>query len=258
MFVKPKKFLGQHFLKDENIAQKIVNSLSFSGYDTVLEVGSGTGVLTKYLTEKPVDLYAIDVDEDSIKYLKDKFLALQSKIINDDFLRIDLSHYFSDTFAIIGNFPYNISSQILFKVLSYRNQIPEVVGMFQKEVAERIVAQPKTKAYGILSVLMQTYYKVEYLFTVSEKVFIPPPKVKSGVIRCSRNTIKNLSCDEKLYFEVIKTSFNQRRKTLRNAIKKLLPSNNIGRIPFLSLRAEELSCKQFEELTTAITESRLQ
>lgn len=251
--VKAKKELGQHFLKDEQIAADIVASLTLKNtYSKVLEIGPGMGVLTQFLLQnKSYETSIIDIDAESINYLQLRFPELKERIINGDFLRIDLHQFFKEPFAIIGNFPYNISSQILFKVLDYRNQIPEVVGMFQKEVAERIASQPGKKIYGILSVFMQAYYDISYLFTVPEHVFQPPPKVKSGVIRCIRNQRKQLDCNETLFVTVVKTGFNQRRKTLRNALKSLIKGANFEH-PFLSKRAEELSVENFIELTNCI------
>lgn len=255
-FVSPKKHLGQHFLRDENIAKKIVSSLSKKNYSLIIEVGAGTGVLTKYLLqEKSFDTYVVEIDRESIRFLKKNFPQLEGKIINKDILDFDSSFLPSTVnhqpFAVIGNFPYNISSQILFKVLEYRNQIPEVVGMFQKEVAERIASPPGNKTYGILSVLMQAFYEIEYLFTVHENVFYPPPKVKSGVIRLTRNSAEKLNCDEKLFFTVVKTAFNQRRKTLRNALSKFGIKNLPAEI--LNKRAEQLSVNDFVNLTQEIS-----
>ena len=252
--VRAKKYLGQHFLKDENIAQKIVNSLSHKDlYSNVLEIGPGMGVLTKYLiNENSFKTYAIDIDTESITYLKEKYPQLKDTIIEGDFLKIDLGNYFSGYFAIIGNFPYNISSQILFKVLEHKNQIPEVVGMFQKEVAQRIASKHGSKEYGILSVLLQAFYEINYLFTVNEQVFSPPPKVKSAVIQLVRNKTTNIGCDEKLFFDVVKTAFNQRRKMLRNGLSKFnLPENK-----FLTQRAEQLSVADFIELTKLVEENK--
>jgi 16S rRNA (adenine1518-N6/adenine1519-N6)-dimethyltransferase len=256
-FVSPKKHLGQHFLRDENIAKKIVGSLSSKEkYKTVIEVGPGTGVLTKYLLQdKNFETYVVEIDRESVSFLKKNFPELAGKIIEKDFLNFDMSciplNISHQPFSIIGNFPYNISTQILFKVLEYRNQIPEVVGMFQKEVAERIASPPGNKTYGILSVLMQAYYKIEYLFTVNPQVFNPPPHVKSAVIRLTRNNVKQLDCDEELFFKVVKAGFNQRRKTLRNALssKFQVPSSKLA---ILSKRAEQLSVKDFVELTLAV------
>lgn len=256
-FVLPKKHLGQHFLRDENIAKKIAASLSdFKKYKMVVEVGPGTGVLTKYLLQqKGFETFVIEIDRESVAFLKKNFSELDGKIIEKDFLDFTpdwlpstISH---QPFAIIGNFPYNISSQILFKVLESRNQIPEVVGMFQKEVAERIASPAGNKTYGILSVLMQAFYKIEYLFTVHENVFYPPPKVKSAVIRFTRNDSKILNCDEKLFFQVVKTGFNQRRKTLRNALSAKFEIRNLKN-EILNKRAEQLSVNDFIDLTNLV------
>ncbi|MEP7168385.1 MAG: 16S rRNA (adenine(1518)-N(6)/adenine(1519)-N(6))-dimethyltransferase RsmA [Bacteroidota bacterium] len=251
MKVKPKKFLGQHFLNDETIAEKIVSSLTLNGcYSKVLEIGPGMGVLTKLLLlRKEIETSVIEIDFSAVEYLKNNFPEFKKKIIEGDFLEMKLSEFSSTPFAIIGNFPYNISTQILFKVYDNRQLIPEVVGMFQKEVAERIASKPGNKSYGILSVLMQAYYDIEYLFTVDEHVFTPPPKIKSGVIRLQRNKNVQLDCDEVFFKRVVKTAFNQRRKTLRNALK---PITNKTELPFLSQRAEELSYLDFVELTNKI------
>ncbi len=254
MKVKAKKHLGQHFLKDEDIARNIVDSLSDSA-SKVLEVGPGMGVLTKYLLQKEnVETYVVEIDDESVSYLKEHYPALAPRIIEKDLLKLKLEDYFSDSFSVIGNFPYNISSQILFKVLDYKDQVPEVVGMFQKEVAERVAEPPGSKAYGILSVLLQAYYDIEYLFTVHENVFSPPPKVKSAVIRLKRNNVEKLECDEKLFKTVVKTAFNQRRKTLRNSIKSMI--GNAPDIPadLLAKRPEQLSVQDFITLTKYIQE----
>ncbi len=250
--VKPKKHLGQHFLTDENVAKSIVDALTPGDkYSEVLEVGPGMGVLTKYLLKnQQFATYAIDIDSESIEYLKANFLQLENRIIEGDFLQLNFDKYFSGQFAVIGNFPYNISSQILFKVLEIKEKVPEVVGMFQKEVAERIASKPGKKAYGILSVFMQAYYDVDYLFTVDENLFNPPPKVKSGVIRCRRKENLILDCDEKSFIRVVKTGFNQRRKTLRNSLKSIIPEGKD--VPFLNQRPEELSWEEFVVLTNAI------
>jgi 16S rRNA (adenine1518-N6/adenine1519-N6)-dimethyltransferase len=255
--VRAKKHLGQHFLRDENIAQKIVESLVHTDrYKKVLEVGPGMGVLTKYLLQQtPFETSVIDIDRESIAFLKQHFPELEGRIIEADFLHMDFRECFGlAPFAVIGNFPYNISSQILFKVLDHKNQVPEVVGMFQKEVAERIASPPGNKTYGILSVLLQAYYEIEYLFTVHENVFSPPPKVKSAVIRLTRNSVQSLDCDEVLFKKVVKAGFNQRRKTLRNALKQLITERNSdpSTIPFLDKRAEQLSVQNFVELTRQI------
>jgi len=246
--VKPKKHLGQHFLKDENIARKIVDSLGES-VRNVLEVGPGMGVLTKHLLAKEYrDLRVAEIDTESVVYLRHHYPSLD--IIEGDFLKLDLSELYSAPLAIIGNFPYNISSQIFFKVLDHRNLVTEVVGMVQKEVAERIAAPPGSKTYGILSVLLQAWYDIDYLFTVHEHVFTPPPKVKSAVIRLKRNTTDSLGCDERFFFALVKTAFNQRRKTLRNAIRSMTPEG--FQHPFLDKRAEQLSVSEFVELVNSI------
>jgi 16S rRNA (adenine1518-N6/adenine1519-N6)-dimethyltransferase len=251
--VKAKKHLGQHFLNDENIAQKIADSLTLEGYQNVLEIGPGMGVLTKYLLEKPITTYVIEIDTESVTYLQSHYPKLDGKIISKDFLKYNLSEVLgTEPFAIIGNFPYNISTQIVFKMLELRNQIPEFSGMFQKEVAERICEKKGTKAYGILSVLTQAFYEAEYLFTVSEHVFIPPPKVKSGVLRLKRKENYQLPCDEKLFFTVVKTAFNQRRKTLRNSLKTYQLSDNLKEDSIFDLRPEQLSVEQFIDLTQKI------
>ena len=251
MEVRAKKFLGQHFLKDESIAQDIAESLT-GATPHVLEIGPGMGVMTKYLLDNQnLDFHAIEIDRESVAYLHDHYPSLH--VIEGDFLTLDLGVLFSGPFAVIGNFPYNISSQILFKVYDNRNQIPEVVGMFQKEVAERVAAKPGSKTYGILSVLLSAFYDIEYLFTVHEHVFNPPPKVKSAVIRMRRNAVAALDCDEKLFAKVVKTGFNQRRKTLRNALKPLdLPLENIPE-SLLALRAEQLSVAQFVQITQLLS-----
>ena len=255
--VKAKKHLGQHFLKDENIAKKIVGSLSRKDYSHVLEVGPGMGVLTKYLLAEPeLTTAVIDIDTESIAWLRGHFPALEGRIIEGDFLEYPLDQYFKEPFAIIGNFPYNISTQILFKVLEQRTLVPEVVGMFQKEVAERLAAKPGSKTYGIISVLIQAWYDIEYLFTVHEQVFQPPPKVKSAVIRLKRNSHSSLGCDEAQFIRVVKMAFNQRRKTLRNALRPLLQPETDLSHPFFALRAERLSVKDFVELTLLLGEVR--
>jgi 16S rRNA (adenine1518-N6/adenine1519-N6)-dimethyltransferase len=249
-FVQPKKHLGQHFLKDDNIARKIVGSLQ-SSVLPVLEVGPGMGVLTRHLLElKDRSCFFIDTDRESIEYLTEAFPDHSDKFIHADFLKYDLDQLFPGKFVIIGNFPYNISSQILFKVLDRRQQVTQVVGMIQKEVAERLAAGPGSKTYGILSVLLQAYYRIEYLFTVNETVFIPPPKVKSAVIRLSRNDMEKLDCDEVLFFKVVKTAFNQRRKTLRNSLKSFYIDYERGEVHHLAgKRAEELCVEDFVKLT---------
>ncbi|HRB71234.1 16S rRNA (adenine(1518)-N(6)/adenine(1519)-N(6))-dimethyltransferase RsmA [Flavobacterium sp. WV_118_3] len=251
--VRAKKHLGQHFLNDENIAQKIADTLTLNGYQKVLEIGPGMGVLTKYLLEKPIETYVIEIDTESVEYLQTHYLKLSNRILSKDFLRYNLSETFGDDpLAIIGNFPYNISSQIVFRVLEMRDRIPEFSGMFQKEVAERICEKKGSKAYGILSVLVQAFYDTEYLFTVSEHVFTPPPKVKSGVMRMRRKENYKLPCEEKLFFNVVKTAFNQRRKTLRNSLKTFQLSDNLREDSIFDLRPEQLSVEQFIELTQKI------
>jgi 16S rRNA (adenine1518-N6/adenine1519-N6)-dimethyltransferase len=216
--VKPKKSLGQHFLRDENIARKIVDSIP-EGTGNILEVGPGTGVLTRYLLELPGKKFFIETDREAIAYLAERFPGKDDLFIKADFLKYDFSGLFDGHLTIIGNFPYNISSQIFFRVLENRDRVDTVIGMIQKEVAERIASGPGTKKYGILSVLLQAFYHIEYLFTVSETVFVPPPKVKSAVIRLRRNDVAALDCDEKMFFKVVKAGFNQRRKTIRNSLK---------------------------------------
>lgn len=257
--VRAKKHLGQHFLTDKNICKKIADQFRYhQDCKRALEVGPGTGALTEFLLQQPeTDLAVIDVDIESIEYLKKHFPALEGKIYKKDFLRVDLEELMGkEPFAVVGNFPYNISSQILFRCLDYRNQIPEIMGMFQKEVAVRVAEKPGSKQYGIMSVLLQAFYDIEYCFTVDEHVFNPPPKVKSGVIRCTRNSRQSLSCDEKLFINVVKTGFNQRRKTLRNSLKKLINNPDFDH-PFLPLRPEVLSVEQFVELTKEIEKSRI-
>lgn len=245
MSVKAKKHLGQHFLTDENIAKKIVEGLSFENYGNVLEVGPGMGVLTKYLIEKEQKLFLAEIDTESIEYLKQNYDKIKEETFVGDFLKHDFADLNGEQIAIIGNFPYNISSQILFKIIDHYEQIPEMVGMFQKEVAERTAAVPRTKDYGILSVLIQAYYDVKYLFTVHENVFNPPPKVKSGVIRLTRNPKEGLAGNEILFKQIVKAGFNQRRKKLSNALKVLNIPEALKAHEFLDKRAEELSVTDF-------------
>ena len=253
MSVKPKKHLGQHFLNDETIAEKIANSLSYKGYDDVLEIGPGMGVLTKHLLKKEVTTHVIEIDSESVDYLKNNYLTLSNRIIEQDFLKYDLSQVFGDKpFGVIGNFPYNISSQIVFKTLEMRAQIPEFSGMFQKEVAQRICSKEGSKVYGILSVLTQAFYDADYLFTVPPNVFSPPPKVDSGVICLKRKGNYSLPCDEKLFFRVVKSAFQQRRKTLRNSLKIFDLSDNIKANAIFGQRPEQLSVPEFIELTLLI------
>ncbi len=256
MSVKAKKHLGQHFLTDENIARKIVEGLSFENYGNVLEVGPGMGVLTKYLIEKEQKLYLAEIDTESIEYLKKHYEKITEDSFVGDFLKHDFAGLEKEQIAIIGNFPYNISSQILFKIIDYYEQIPEMVGMFQKEVAERAAAVPRTKDYGILSVLIQAYYDVKYLFTVHENVFNPPPKVKSGVIRLTRNPKEGLSGNEVLFKQIVKAGFNQRRKKLSNALKVLNIPEALKTHEFLDKRAEELSVTDFISFTTLWKENQ--
>lgn len=251
--VKAKKHLGQHFLKDESIAKAIADTLSLEGYNEVLEIGPGMGVLTKYLLEKPINTYVIEIDTESVAYLDANYPKLKDKIISEDFLKYNINSVFEGKqFAIIGNFPYNISTQIVFRVLEYRDQIPEFSGMFQKEVAERICEKKGSKTYGILSVLAQAFYDTEYLFTVDENVFNPPPKVKSGVMRMRRKENYTLPCNEKLLFIVVKTAFQQRRKTLRNSLKTLNLSDSLREDAIFDIRPEQLSVEEFIALTQKI------
>ncbi len=251
--VKAKKHLGQHFLEDETIAQDIADSLSLKGYKDVLEIGPGMGVLTKYLLKKDITTHVIEIDRESVEYLKNNYLNLADRIIEKDILKYDLSLVFKDRpFAIIGNFPYNISTQIVFKTLELRHQIPEFSGMFQKEVAKRICSKEGSKVYGILSVLTQAFYNAEYLFTVPPTVFNPPPKIDSGVLRLTRKENFILPCDEKLLFKVVKTGFQQRRKTLRNSLKTFNLSDNLKANTIFGQRPEQLSVAEFIELTTLI------
>ncbi len=256
--VKPKKALGQHFLTDETIAARIAATLDDYKGMPVLEVGPGMGVLTKYLLDYGHDVTAVEIDEESVDYLNHNFPSLHGRILGDDFLKMDLAKVMGDRqFCVIGNYPYNISSQIFFKVLDYKDFIPCCSGMLQKEVAERLAAAPGSKVYGILSVLLQAWYDVEYLFTVNENVFNPPPKVKSGVIRMKRNDVTQLGCDEKLFRTIVKTTFGQRRKTLRNSIRGLLPPGCVlPDLPVWGQRPEQLSVQEFINLTNVVTALR--
>lgn len=255
--VRPKKHLGQHFLADTNIARKIVSYLS-EGAKNVCELGPGTGVLTKPLleNEKTKSLKLVEVDAESIVYLEANFQDDRLSILHADFLKLDIQKISSTPFSLIGNFPYNISSQIFFRVIQNRDIIPEVVCMIQKEVAERIVATHGNKTYGILSVFLQAWYNIEYCFTVNENVFVPPPKVKSAVIRLRRNKVQKLGCNEELFMKIVKSGFNHRRKTLRNSIRPFLDEET-KQIPILSQRAEQLSIDEFVELTKKIETSRI-
>ena len=260
--VQAKKHLGQHFLKDESVAKRIAETLSLNGYSNVMEIGPGMGVLTKYLLLRDMDLVAMDLDSESIVYLNHSFplehpnvLEKNSRlnVIEADFLKFDLKQlYGNEQFAITGNFPYNISSQIVFKVLEMRNQIPEFSGMFQKEVAQRICETSGSKTYGILSVLVQAFYHAEYLFTVHPQVFDPLPKVQSGVLRLTRKEEYQLPCDERLFFKVVKAAFNQRRKTLRNSLKTFNLSDNLKEDTIFGQRPEQLDVADFVSLTQQI------
>ncbi|MDI1353643.1 MAG: 16S rRNA (adenine(1518)-N(6)/adenine(1519)-N(6))-dimethyltransferase RsmA [bacterium] len=253
--VRAKKHLGQHFLNDESIARNIVNGLLEKDSKTpVVEVGPGTGVLTQFLISEVPLFYALDVDRESVEFLKNKYPDKKEKILLADFLAVDVKKIAGPKYNVIGNFPYNISSQIMFKVLEDKNQIDFVVGMFQKEVAMRLAEKPGSKVYGILSVLLQAFFEIEYLFTVNENVFTPPPKVKSAVIRLTRNSVQKLECDEVLFKKVVKTAFNQRRKTIRNSIRILFNNNDI-RYPLLDKRPEQLSVQEFVALTKFVEEN---
>lgn len=251
--VRPKKQLGQHFLKEDAIARRITEALTHhGGYRTVVEVGPGTGALTKHLMDREdIDLWCVELDPEAAAHLHEHFPKLEGRLIEGDLLRLDLAERFPGPFAIIGNFPYNISTQIVFKVLENRDRCPEVVGMFQKEVSDRIRALPGSKVYGITSVLAQAYYDVTQVMNVEPGSFIPPPKVRSAVIRMKRNTVERLPCDEALFFKVVKTAFNQRRKTLHNALKPLGPLASGIPPEFASKRAEQLSVADFVALTQA-------
>lgn len=251
--VRAKKHLGQHFLNDENIAKKIVDAvLEENSPNALIEIGPGTGVLTKHLIELP-NFWALDIDTESIEFLRNTYPDHIHKIVEADFLEMDIIKLAAGKkLNVIGNFPYNISSQIMFRVLENRDQIDIVVGMFQKEVAERIAEKPGTKAYGILSVLLQAFYDITYLFTVHENVFTPPPKVKSAVIKLKRNEVKQLDCNEALFIKVVKTTFNQRRKTIRNSIKPLLQTAMDTSSYLFEKRPEQLSVNEFVELTKLV------
>lgn len=253
--IRAKKHLGQHFLHDEGIAEKIANTLTLTSYDGVLEIGPGMGVLTKYLIDKPIDVIAMELDKESVDYLRKHYEVDNLEVIEADFLKYDLSTVFpKQDFAITGNFPYNISTQIVFKLLEHRDRIPEFSGMFQKEVAQRICESEGNKTYGILSVLTQAFYDAEYLFTVKPGVFNPPPKVDSGVLRLIRKKDYSLPCDEKLFYRVVKTAFQQRRKTLRNSLKIFNLSQKLKEDTIFGLRPEQLSVVAFISLTQKIEE----
>lgn len=256
--VKAKKHLGQHFLIDLTIAKRIADTLVGGTYKKVLEIGPGMGVLTQYLLERnQYDVHVIDIDTESIQYLKEHFPVLQNKIIEGDFLKLNLEQLFAnESFGLIGNYPYNISSQIVFKMLDYKHLIPEMSGMFQKEVAERICSGPGSKEYGIISVLTQAYYHAEYLFTVNENVFNPPPKVKSGVLRLTRKPDAKLPCNEVLFKQVVKIGFNQRRKMLRNSLRSLGFTTEQLAEPIFTKRPEQLSLEEFISLTQILEKNR--
>ena len=269
MEVRAKKALGQHFLTDLSIAQRIAEALIVPCPGTgiqndaenpmpALEVGPGMGVLTQYLIADGHDLKVVELDTESVEYLNEHYPELDGRIISADFLKLNLTEIFGDReFCVIGNYPYNISSQILFKILDYKDQVPCCSGMFQREVAQRVAAPPGSKTYGILSVLLQAWYDIEYLFTVPEHVFNPPPKVKSGVIKLTRNSVTDLGCDEKLFKTVVKTSFGQRRKTLRNSLRSMVQNDaEVLQNPIFAMRPEQLSVAQFIELTNIIDTTR--
>jgi len=250
--INPKKHLGQHFLKDENIARKIISAIPDS-VENILEVGPGPGVLTKYLLEnKDLNSIFVEVDTEAAEFLVKKYPVIAARLINEDFLKTKLTGIFPEKFSIIGNFPYNISSQIFFRVLEHKNQIEYVIGMVQKEVAERIASPKGSKKYGILSVLLQAYFDIEFLFTVNEQVFFPPPRVKSAVIRLKRNSLKKLSCEDEMFFKVVKKAFNQRRKQLRNSLKEFQPDTFTKLEPYLTLRPEQLDVEDFITIATIL------
>ena len=253
--VRPKKHLGQHFLTDPSIAERIVKAMDVNSGETVVEVGPGTGILTGFLLDKKIHLLPVEIDPESVAYLRQKWPELDDQVIEDDILTVAFDDHIAGPFHLIGNFPYNISSQIFFRVLDHRDRIPSIVCMIQKEVAGRIASPPGSREYGILSVLLQAYYHIEYLFTVKPGSFFPPPRVTSAVIRLSRNRTDKLACDEKLFFRVVKTTFNQRRKMIRNSIRSIL-LNLENDFDLLSKRPEQLGVPEFVELTNWI-ESQL-
>jgi len=253
--MKAKKSYGQHFLTNEDLSWQIAESLTMNGYSRALEVGPGQGFLTKYLLKRDIDLLVVEADRDMVGYLEKNYPTLKERIIPADFMKLDLSQFFKDEqFALIGNYPYNISSQILFKMLDYRDQIPEMVGMFQKEVAERVVAPAGNKTYGVISVLMKAYYDGEYLFTVGPENFNPPPKVQSAVIRLRRKEDSELGCDPKLFKKIVKQAFSQRRKMLRNTMKVYLSGNEMLETDFFKQRPEKLTLEDFIQLTKWVEE----
>ena len=257
MEVRAKKALGQHFLTDQSIARTIVSSLSEGGARDVLEIGPGMGVLTRYLLEREdIDLKLVEIDNESVDYLLSHYPGIEGKLYSADYLRLDMRGLFSGDYRIIGNFPYNISSQIFFKILDDKDSVPVVLCMIQKEVADRIAEKPGSKTYGILSVLLQAWYDIDYIISVGSGAFCPPPKVQSAVIRLRRNSRSDLGCDERLFRQVVKTAFNQRRKTLRNALKPMLPEGFDSSDQFFDLRAERLSVEDFSSLTRKISLSR--
>ncbi len=263
MKVRAKKSLGQHFLKNKNVAERIALSLMFGYKDIdvdagekarVLEVGPGTGALTEFLLKREdCELKVVEIDRDSIAYLSANYPQLSGRIIEGDFLDLELDKIFQERFSLIGNFPYNISSQIFFKVLDYKNLIPEVVCMIQREVAVRLASGPGNRDYGILSVLLQVWYNIEYLFTVDENQFSPPPRVKSAVIRVTRNSREHLECSEELFKKIVKMTFNQRRKTIKNSLERMVPTSESVKLPYIGKRPEQLGVEQFIELTNAVS-----
>lgn len=253
MYVRAKKSLGQHFLKDQKIAERIVDSLDTTLAGSVLEIGPGTGVLTQYLVNLVnIEFKAAEIDTESIEYLQKNFPQIGENLLEGDFLKMDLDKVFRTKFSVIGNFPYNISSQIFFKLIDYKDQVPQIVCMLQKEVAERLASPPGNKSYGILSVLLQAWYDIDYLFTVEPGSFIPPPKVKSAVISLKRNSRLSLGCDEVLFRKVVKASFNQRRKAVRNSVKQMLEGRTPPDSYLFGMRPEQLSVEEFVELTNLI------
>ena len=254
--LKPKKYLGQHFLKDSNISKKIAESLISKKLNSIIEIGPGMGILTQHLINSSTETFFVEIDKDSIVYLNKVFPEIRNLVINEDFLKIDLAQ-FKAPIGLIGNFPYNISSQILFKLIENRKKINELVGMFQLEVAKRICAPPGSKTYGILSVLVQAFYSAEFLFSLSPDQFNPPPKVNSGVIRLTKKSNVDIGCDEKLFFKIVKTSFQQRRKTLRNSLKSFNLTNNIKEDAIFEKRPEALSVDDFILLTNIIADGTI-